>query len=356
LCQRTIHFAGYPPALFPIHQIVPIVAVLPLQTFVLYYSPIRTILLNFPIDLPKRSIITGVGLAILAAFIWSGNFIIARGVYKQINPVSLAFYRWAVATIVIFPFAEKKFRKEWQIVKQSWHYLLWVSLTGVSLFNTFVYIAGHYTTAINLALIGTTSSPVMSIILARIFLKERIGFMKIAGVILCIAGILFLLSRGSFKNLLALSFSAGDAWMLVAAFCFAVYNILVKKKPAGISPVNFLFVSFFAGTMLLLPFFIWENNYETAVNWNLTLNISILYLGIGASVICFFIWNVAISILGAGRTALFGNLIPVFSSLEAVILLHEEFSLTHVISMILVFSGLLLANLHSKIDFIQKKK
>ena len=292
----------------------------------------------------NRNVITGIALAVLAALIWSGNFIIARGVYKEIGPVSLAFYRWSVATLILFPFAIKNFGKDWGRIRQSWHYLFWVAFTGITLFNTLVYIAGHYTTAINLALIGTTSSPVMSIIMARIFLKERIGFLKIAGLVLCIAGILFLLSRGSFKNLLTLSFSSGDAWMLLAAFCFALYNILVRKKPNGISQISFLFAIFSFGTILLLPFFTWESLHSTMVNWNYRLSISILYLGLGASVICFFIWNIAINILGAGRTALFGNLIPIFSSIEAVILLNEEFSWIHIVSMMLVFTGLLLAN------------
>jgi drug/metabolite transporter (DMT)-like permease len=215
------------------------------------------------------------------------------------------------------------------------------------LFNTFVYIAGHYTTAINLALIGTTSSPIMSIIMARIFLKERVGWMRLAGMFICIAGILFLLSRGDFRNLLTLKFSSGDVWMLIAAFCFAVYNILVRKKPVSISPLNFLFVTFLLGSVLLLPFFLWEHDHTPVVKWNMHLIGAILYLGIGASVICFFIWNISISILGAGRTSLFGNLIPIFSSLGAVIILNEEFSWIHIVSMIIVFSGLLLANLRS---------
>jgi drug/metabolite transporter (DMT)-like permease len=294
-----------------------------------------------------RSAYFGILLATLAALIWSGNFIIARGVYKQIGPVSLAFYRWGVATIIILPFAIKSLGREWKAIRRSWRYLFWVSLTGISLFNTFVYIAGHYTTAINLALIGTTSSPIMSIILARIFLRERIGWMKLCGMIICVAGILFLLSKGNFKNLLTLQFSSGDAWMLVAAFCFAVYNILVRKKPVSISSLNFLFVSFLFGSVLLLPFFVWEFNHADVLDWNTQLIGSILYLGIGASVICFYIWNISISILGAGRTALFGNLIPIFSSLEAVIILNEEFSWVHIVSMIIVFAGLLLANLQS---------
>ncbi len=293
----------------------------------------------------QKNIYVGIGLAVLAAFIWSGNFIVARAVNKEIPPVSLNFYRWLVASIIIFPFALKKIRAEWRVVKQSWHYLFWISLTGIALFNTFVYIGAHYTSAINLALIGTTSSPIMSVLFARIFLKEKVGWMKMAGMIVCIIGVLFLLSKGSFQNLVHLKFSEGDLWVLLAAFCFAVYNTMVKKKPAGISPVNFLFVIFSFGTLLVLPFFIWELNQLPAVEWNGKLIGSILYLGIAASVICFLIWNIAIGKLGAGRTALFGNLIPIFSSLEAVIILHEQFSRVHIVSMALVFAGILLANL-----------
>jgi drug/metabolite transporter (DMT)-like permease len=287
---------------------------------------------------------TGIALAILAVLIWSGNFIAARGVIKDIPPVSLAFYRWLLASVILLPFVVNRFRREWPSIKSAWHYLFWVALTGVALFNTFVYIGAHYTSAINLALIGTTSSPIMSIIFARIFLKEPIGWMKLIGLAFCIVGVLFLLSSGNLQNLFSHAYSAGDLWVLAAAFCFAVYNTLVKKKPSSISPINFLFVAFAAGTLMLLPFFIWEINHTAPVKWDIDLFLVILYLGLGASVICFLIWNIAISKIGTGRTALFGNLIPVFTSIEAVLFLHEEFTWVHVVSMIIVFTGILLAN------------
>ncbi len=301
----------------------------------------------------QKNIYTGIGLAVLATFIWSGNFIVARAVNKEIPPISLNFYRWLVASIIIFPFAFKKFKAEWKVVKQSWHYLFWISLTGIALFNTFVYIGAHYTSAINLALIGTTSSPIMSVLFARIFLKEKVGWMKFAGMVICIIGVLFLLSKGNFRNLVHLQFGEGDLWVLLAAFCFAIYNTMVKKKPASISPVNFLFVIFSFGTLLVLPFYVWELNNTSAVDpiaigWNGKILLSILYLGLGASVICFLLWNRAIKILGAGRTALFGNLIPVFSSIEAAIILHEDFTWVHITSMVIVFVGILLANLRFK--------
>lgn len=296
------------------------------------------------IQASQKNIYTGIWLAILATIIWSGNFIVAKAVHKEIPPISLNFYRWLVAALIIFPLVYKRFRAEWSIVRKSWNYLFWISLTGISLFNTFVYIGAHYTSAINLALIGTTSSPIMSIIFARIFLKEKIGWMKLAGLILCVTGVLFLLSKGDFHNLLHLKFSEGDLWVLLAAFCFAIYNTMVKKKPAAISPINFLFVIFSFGTLMVFPFFVWETNHSPAVEWNGSLVLSILYLGLGASVICFLIWNAAIGKLGAGRTALFGNLIPIFSSIEAALLLHEDFTWIHVVSMIIVFTGIILAN------------
>lgn len=292
----------------------------------------------------QRNVYTGIGFAVLAVIIWSGNFIVARGVIHRIPPVSLAFYRWLIASLLIVPFAIRTFKREWPLAKRSMAYLFWVSLTGIALFNTFVYVGAHYTTAINLALIGTTSSPIFAIILARVFLKEKIGWLKMTGLILCVAGVIFLLSKGNLQNLVTFRFTPGDGWVLLAAFFFAVYNTLVRKKPAGISPVNYLFIAFSFGTLLLFPFYLWETFHIPPVRWDISLFLIILYLGVGTSVISYLCWNKAISKLGAGRTALFGNLIPVFSSIEATILLNEQFTKIHIVSMLLVFAGIIIAN------------
>ena len=293
----------------------------------------------------QRQIFIGISLAVLATFIWSGNFIIARGVIKDIPPIALSFYRWLTATIIILPFAWKYFVAERRIIKQRFLFFLLAAATGVSMFNTFVYIAGHYSSAINMAILGTCSSPIISVILARIFLKERIPAVRIVGMLVCIRGILILLSKGNLQNLVSFKFTKGDWWIMAAAFTFAIYNTSVRKKPASMHPVNFLFVIFLLGTIILLPFYFFELRNEGGFAIN-AFNISaILYLGIGASVICFLIWNKAIVALGSGRTALFGNLIPVFSSIEAVFLLNEKITPIHIISFILVVAGLVIANL-----------
>ena len=298
-----------------------------------------------PEKLQRKAVYIGIVFAILTTIIWSGNFIVARGIIHQIPPFSLAFYRWLTATIIIFPFAIQKFKSEKIIVRKHWKYFFWVSLTGITLFNTFIYIAGHYSSAINLALIGTTSSPVFAIILAAVFLKEKIRLLRIFGMIICISGIILLLSGGSVERLINFHFSAGDLWVLGAAMSFAIYNTLVRKKPANISPLNFLFIVFSFGTALLLPFYIWDLLHANMVVWNSDLVLIILYLGAGASVISYLLWNAAIARLGSPRTALFGNLIPIFSTLEAVWILNEKITEIHLISGLLVVTGLVIANL-----------
>lgn len=298
----------------------------------------------------QKNIYTGIALAVFATIIWSGNFVISRGVSQQIGPISLAFYRWLTGTLIIAPFAWSKYKAEKILVRNNWKYLFWTALSGIAIFNTMVYIAGHSTTAINMALIGTTSSPIFATVMAVIFLKEKMSGFRVAGFVLCIAGILLLISKGSLQTLAAFHFSRGDLWVLAGALAFAVYSILVRKKPAGISPVNFLFVIFASGTLLLFPFYIAELFYETGPQWSLSLLGVILYLGAGTSVVAFLCWNMAIEKLGAGRTVLFGNLIPIFSVWEAVLLLGEKVTGIHLMSGVLVIAGLVIANSKLKIN------
>ena len=172
---------------------------------------------------------------------------------------------------------------------------------------------------------------------------------RIVGLCICISGILVLLSSASLSNLLSFRFSTGDLFILTAAFCFAVYNVLVKKKPVSISTLNFLFITFLLGALLLFPAWLWELSSAQPVAWNKNLFFIIIYLGGGASVLAYLCWNMAIARLGAARTALFGNLIPIFSSMEASSILGERITAIHMISLVLVIAGLVIANLYSKI-------
>ncbi|MEJ0106994.1 MAG: DMT family transporter [Bacteroidota bacterium] len=136
----------------------------------------------------------------------------------------------------------------------------------------------------------------------------------------------------------------------MAGWCWRRFLFLFIQSWQERNPSHFI-SRFFIGNFYnrnVNPFsiYVWEAQHET-FTWSSKLVYIMLYLGLGTSIISFFSWNYSIKQIGAGRTALFGNLIPIFSSIEAVIVLHEPFTMIHLISMLLVFAGLLLANLQS---------
>lgn len=293
----------------------------------------------------KKDTIIGMSLAVLATMVWAGNFVISKGVSQLIGPISLAFLRWSLATIIIIPLAWSSFQKEKQYIKENIRYLFWVSLSGIALFNTCIYVSGHFTSAINMALIGTTSAPIFATIFAILFLKERISIIRLIGLTVCIVGIMVLLSKGSFEKLMSLHFGIGDLWILAAGFCFAIYSVLVRKKPTTISSLHFLMLIFTMGAIILFPFFLIETWYLPKPQFTAPLIGSILYLGFGTSVVAFLCWNIALQKLGTSRTVLFGNLTPIFSTFEAVLILGEKMTSIHILSGLLVIGGLIIANL-----------
>ena len=299
------------------------------------------------LTIQKKDQIVGICLAVLATMVWAGNFVISKGVSQLIGPITLAFFRWSLATIIITPIAWSSFKKEKQYIRENIKYLFWVSLSGIALFNTCIYVSGHFTSAINMALIGTTSSPIFATIFAVVFLKEKIIASRLIGLVLCIIGILILLSKGSFEKLLSLHFGIGDLWILAAGFCFAIYSVLVRKKPSTISSLHFLMLIFSMGALMLFPFFIIESWYLPKPHFTAPLIGSILYLGFGTSVVAFLCWNIALQKLGTSRTVLFGNLTPIFSTIEAVLILGEKFTPIHLVSGLMVIFGLVIANLQS---------
>jgi drug/metabolite transporter (DMT)-like permease len=285
----------------------------------------------------------GYVLALISVLLWSGNFIIAKDAAGKIPPATLSFYRWTIAAIILTPFVYKRSVAQWnEIKKHKWHLTI-TAIFGITIFNTCAYIAAPDVPAIHLALFSATASPIFSIILAAIFLKERIHLIKFIGILISIAGILSLLTKGNIVDLLKFKFHEADLWILAAAISFAIYNIFVRKKPSTLHPQTFLVVVFWIGIFFLFPFFLYEQ-YESPTVMNFKNISSLIYLGVGASLIAYLCWNAAIRRIGAGRTALFGNLIPVFSMIEAVLILGEQLTMNQTISSVLIITGLVVAN------------
>ena len=297
--------------------------------------------------LQNRKIIAGYLFAFGATALWSGNFIIARGLNESIPPISLAFWRWAVAVVVFLPFALKPLIAEWDILKANIPYLAITSLLGITIFNTLIYLAGHTTTAINLSLISITF-PVFVVILSRIFFRELITVNNGVGIIIVTTGVIVLITKGDISRLLNLSISIGDVWMLLAAIIFAVYSILLKGKPKQLSIWAFQLSTFILGLIFLFPFFMWEYVTASPVEYDANIIYSILYVGVFASLSAFVLWNKAIVTVGPSKAGMIYYTLPLFSGFLAYLFLKEGISIIHFYSAVLIFSGIITANYESK--------
>ena len=298
-------------------------------------------------NLKPQSIFAGYLFAIGATAIWSGNFIVARGLSESIPPISLAFYRWLVAVIVFTPFAIKALVQEWAIIKKHIVYFSITSFLGITAFNTLIYFAGHTTTAMNLSLISITF-PIFILLFSRILFKEFITIKKGIGITLVLSGVLFLITKGKLSTLLDISFNIGDVWMLLAAIIFAIYSLFLKNKPKGLSIIALQFSTFILGLIFLLPFFLWEQTIVHQSFLNQTTIPAILYVGIFASLCAFVLWNKAIVVLGPSKAGMVYYTLPLFSGFLGYLFLHESIRMIHFYSMILIFSGIIVTNHESK--------
>jgi drug/metabolite transporter (DMT)-like permease len=280
--------------------------------------------------------------ALLAVTIWSGNFLIASGFVDDIPPVTLAALRWLTATAVFLPFARKDLRRDMQALFDNRLELIVAAVTGVTLFNTLVYVSARTTDAVNMALFASTT-PVFVVILARIFLKERISLLRWLGLAVAIAGMLAIATRGNPDVLLHLTFRPGDIVMLVAGFLWAVYSILVKRKPPTISRNAYLGATFLLGTIPLVPAALIEQCFAPAWTFTPAVLGAVLYIGVLASLVAFFLWNSAIMHIGPGNAALFQYFMPVFSGIGAWLLLGQPVTMVHGVGFVLIFSGVVMA-------------
>lgn len=284
-------------------------------------------------------------LAAAATLIWSGNFIIARGLADTVPPVLLAFLRWSVAALVVLPIGAPSLWRQRRVVRQHFGYLLVTAFFGVTLFNTFIYIAAETTTAINMSLLAIGTS-IFMIVLARIVLGERLSATKISGAMLATLGVLLLVTGGELSHPRGLACAEGDLWMITAALVWAVYTILVRKKPTEIHQRTFLTATFWLGLALLVPWVGWAH-LDTA---ELILSPAImgvaLYLGVGTSVVAYLLWNRAVSLVGASGVAFVYYTLPLFSGLEAFLILGEPATILHLLSGALIIGGVILATLH----------
>ena len=291
----------------------------------------------------NNRISTGYFLAVAATVIWAGNFMVARALNQDILPFGLAFWRWAIAVATLAPFTVQSTVEDWKLVQKYLPYLTVSALLGVTTFNTLIYIAGHTTQALNMALIAT-SSPIFIVLMSRLFYGETISLTRAAGMMVVVGGVLMLIAGGSLERLLSISFAIGDLYMLLAAIAFAGYTMLVKRKPPNLRMTTFTLCTFSLGLLFLSPFYALESWIYHPVAFNVPIALALLYVGVLSSVVAFLAWNGAIALIGPSRTALIYYLIPVFSGIAAWLFLGEAISLVHIFSTLAIVCGIIITN------------
>ncbi len=282
-------------------------------------------------------------LLILPPLFWAGNTVLARGVAELIPPVAMSFWRWTIALFVLLPFTWKQTLNDWPKIKQHWKIIFLLGLFGIASFNTLLYTAAHSTTAINIALTQSVM-PVIIVLISFILFRDRIAFVQVFAIALCTLGAGYIVIHGDWQRLLQLKFVSGDLIMLLAVALYALYSVLLRKRP-DIKPMSFLTTTFAVGVLILLPFYLWERQVSAPLELTQPVVISLLYVAFCPSILAYLFWNQGIHEIGANHAGLYINLIPLFASLLAVLFLGEHFQAYHMVGIVLITIGLLLFNL-----------
>ena len=287
-------------------------------------------------------------LLVASSLFWSGNFFTGKiASHYDLTPFKLSFLRWSLAFLLLLPFTYKKIIADFEKYKKNLPYLLITSILGVAVFNSFTYLSLQTSMVINSSIMASIA-PILIIFFSWLIFKTQTYFMQFFGITLSIIGVLLIISKANLTNLIDLNFTTGDLWMLAAVFSWGLYSVLLKKIDSSLSQLATLEVMIFLGLIFIFPFYVLEsvNNSFLPKDTNEILMIS--YVAIFASITSFFAWNKGVSIVGANKASLFLHLIPVFSSIWAILFLGENFSFFHFLGTIFIVLGIVLSNINRK--------
>ncbi|MDO5707834.1 MAG: DMT family transporter [Andreesenia angusta] len=276
--------------------------------------------------------------AIFTILIWGTTFISTKFLLVKFSPIEILFFRFILGLIALF-IAKPKIMKLKSI--DDFKYFFIAGITGVTLYFLFENIALTYTDASNIGIIVSVS-PFFTAILSQFFLpKEKLKIQFFIGFVFAITGIT-ILSLGS----RSLSINPiGDILGIFAAITWAIYSIAMKKigslKYNTIQTTRFTFL---IGIIFMIPFlFFMDFEFKIIRFKDIFYLGNILYLGIGASALCFATWNWSVKILGAIRTSVYVYLIPVITLFFSVLVLNEELNSSKVLGTIFILIGLIIS-------------
>jgi drug/metabolite transporter (DMT)-like permease len=281
-------------------------------------------------------------LCTLTVLFWSGNAVLARGIHADSSPLTISFFRWAFALIILFPFTVKLLRRDLPVLRAHWKILVVLAFLGISCFNSLLYYAAESTSALNIALFQTTM-PAMIMLLAAILFREHVRPVQALAMVLCFAGSVTIVARGDVDNIIGLNFTHGDVVFIFDVMLYALYSVLLRLRPP-VHSVTLLVTIIALGVVILIPAFVWETQTDSFVMINAHTLPAVLYFAMFPSILAYLFWIRGIELLGASAVSLFVNLLPVFTSALAVAFLDERIAFFHVIGLVLIATGITLFN------------
>ncbi|EWH01666.1 DMT family transporter [Halomonas sp. BC04] len=273
-----------------------------------------------------------------AVLIWSGNMTINQLTVGSIAPSSIAFLRWVLALVVLTPFVLPSAWQHRDVIRRQWPKLAVLGLIGMALWQGLAYVAAETTSATNMGILAAMV-PLLTVLLSALILREAPSLGGSLGGIVALLGVTVLLGRGNPLSLLQLEVALGDLLMVIAATCYALYGVMLKRWPLDLPPWVVLYVQVCFAVLFLLPGYL-LGPMTPVDSHNVWL---ILYAGIPASIITTFLWMRAIRQIGASQASIFINLMPLFSALIAMAFLNERIALFHLIGGVLVLAGVIMA-------------
>ncbi|SNT08540.1 Permease of the drug/metabolite transporter (DMT) superfamily [Noviherbaspirillum humi] len=279
---------------------------------------------------------------VLTTVCWAAVFHVAKFTVAAASPAAVVAWRFMLAAAILVPVVWYRERLPWQALRRNALPLLAMSAIGIFGFNIATFYGLRSTSATNAAMIMALN-PAMTAVLAALVGRERVSRHQIAGLVLGIAGVMVVVSHGSWQAIATLSFSGGDLLMLLASFCWACYPVIPKRFISGMSPMQ-ITASTIAGGAFLMALFALRAAPDFMDAPSGPVVAGIAFMGVFGTVLAYIWWNQGVKALGAPAVAGFINLVPMLTA-GFGLMLGQPVSWAQACGAILVVTGVLYPSL-----------
>ena len=286
-------------------------------------------------------------LLIVTTAIWGGNAVAGKLAVGHVTPMALTACRWIMAGSVFLIAAWPHLKKDWPILKKRLGYIFMMGFLGFAGFNIFLYTSLVFTTAVNVAIIQA-AIPLVIFILNFLVFQIRTTLMQVIGYAITLAGVVLVVTKGNPLQIAGMAFNIGDLIILVAVALYAGYSVGLKSKP-DVHPLSLMASFAIAAFLISMPAAMVETVFLDG-QWPTSGQgmMVALYAGLGAAALSQFLFMRGVELIGSNRAGIFINFLPVFGSIFAVIILGEAFALFHLVALVLVVGGVMLAQKKGK--------